>query len=213
MLRAKRAAAPRAPRPQLWLLWRAGQREGSLTRVATPSARHTISRLTDFFSYGLAVAAAFARGAAYVEPAQEKNERYLRGVASIMLWFRLLEILSLNLYTGPLLSMVFSMIRRDIGRYVILQLFVVLSFAAFFSAVFPMVPEDPALPASYLATAPPAPEVDTSSPGPWLAVSTFGSMRVAVQHLIELTLAIGDPGSGGMWAAIEASDAKVLGAI
>lgn len=32
-----------------------------------------------------------------------------------------------------------------------------------------------------------------------------------VQHLIELTLAIGDPSSGGLWATINGSEARLLG--
>ena len=105
-----RAKHPRGTRPFLEVPCITAQ-QGNVARFLSPSPESSPDP-----------ARARPRAAAsYGTPSLQNKERYLRGVATFLLWARCVEILSLNLFTGPLLSMVFTMIRRDIGRYVVLQ--------------------------------------------------------------------------------------------
>lgn len=87
-------------------------------------------------------------------------ERSVRGLATMLLWLRLGQLLAINDRTGPLLRMVMRVLDGDVRRYTAVQLLFVVSFASFFTAIY---------------------DIDDQE-----AQSAFGSMHQAVKALVRL---------------------------
>lgn len=50
-----------------------------------------------------------------------RAEHAIRGASTLLLWLRFTRVFTVMQSTGPLLLMVYRMVRKDIGKYVVLQ--------------------------------------------------------------------------------------------
>ena len=132
----------------------------------------------------LAIAAGITR--LYSRSASPMPEASVRAVASLLLWMRLLTVLSVHWASGPLLASLRRMLISDVSRYVVFQVLSIVSHAAAFVALY-------------------AGEQDTP------AGEFLGNPLSAVMTLAEQTLPIGDPRCGPIWMVIDQSGHSGLG--
>ncbi len=131
----------------------------------------------------LAIAAAATRiSSRTTNPAPEAS---VRAVASLLLWMRLLTVLSVHWASGPLLASLRRMLVSDVSRYIIFQVLSVVTHSAAFVSIYA--------------------DSDT------VAGKYLGSPLDAVMTLSEQTLPIGDPRCGPLWMVIEESGNSGLG--
>ena len=144
--------------------------------------RNTYKRL-DLLGVLVAVAACAVRvHSRYREAAPENN---VRAAASLLLWSRLLSMLSIHEATGPLLSSIRRMVEHDISRYCLMQVMTLITFAAAFVSLY---------------------NGEDSEAGEYL-----GTPRSAVTVLCEITLLVGEPHSGNLWELVATSHHPNLG--
>ena len=112
-------------------------------------------------------------------------EASVRAVAALLLWGRLLTVLSVHWATGPLLASLRRMVGSDLSRYIVFQVLSIVTHAAAYVALY--------------------------SGEDTLAGVFLGDPLSAVMTLCEQTLPIGDPRSGPLWELIDISNHKGLG--
>ena len=112
-------------------------------------------------------------------------EADVRAVASLLLWSRLLSMLSMHVTTGPLLASIRRMVVYDVGRYCIVQVLTIVTFAAAFVCLY---------------------NGEETDAGVFL-----GTPRAALTTLCELTLLIGEPHGGSLWDMVTRSEHPALG--
>lgn len=144
--------------------------------------RNMYKRL-DLLGVLMAVAACAVRvHSRYREASPENN---VRAAASLLLWSRLLSMLSIHEATGPLLSSIRRMVAHDISRYCLMQVMTLITFAAAFVSLY---------------------NGEDSEAGEYL-----GTPRSAVTVLCEITLLVGEPHSGNLWELVATSHHPNLG--
>ena len=112
-------------------------------------------------------------------------EASVRAVATLLLWMRLLTVLSVHWATGPLLASLRRMVISDVSRYVVFQVLAIVTHAAAFVALY---------------------SGEDTPAGQYL-----GDPLSAVMTLCEQTLPIGDPRCGPIWMVINQSGHNDLG--
>jgi hypothetical protein len=137
-------------------------------------------------SYGVAVAA--VRLAAHFMHDLAGVEQYMRAMGYLVLWLRLIHVLSVFAFTGPLVQMIIQMFVHDLLRWLFVQVLILVSFASALSALFSGI------------------EVDEHDELMHFSVIAFGSMGKAMKTLSELTIGDDEPYPARTWELVAGSD-------
>ena len=136
-------------------------------------------------SYGVAVAA--VRLSAHFEPELAGVEQDMRAMGYLVLWLRLLHVLSVFSFTGPLVQMIIQMFLHDLVRWMFVQVLVLVSFASALSALFSGL------------------EVEEGDELAHFATIAFGSIGKAMKTLSEITIGDDEPYPARTWELVAGS--------
>ena len=168
--------------------WQVASSQVALGRPFIASVLHLHAfnpwKRLDLLGILMAVAAGATRLASRATSAAAP-EASVRAVAALLLWGRLLTVLSVHWATGPLLASLRRMVISDLTRYIVFQVLSIVTHAAAYVALF---------------------SGEDTPAGIYL-----GDPLSAVMTLCEQTLPIGDPRSGPLWELIDVSNHTGLG--
>ena len=172
---------------ELQSAWQVASSQIALGRPAMASIMHLHVfnpwKRLDLLGILMAVAAGATRLASRNNGAAP--EASVRAVAALLLWGRLLTVLSVHWATGPLLASLRRMVGSDLSRYVVFQVLSIVTHAAAYVALY---------------------SGEDTAAGVYL-----GDPLSAIMTLCEQTLPIGDPRSGPLWELIDISNHRGLG--